>query len=128
MFHLVFGIFGKVITFAPRAGKGDHFTNLHHVQSSKWAHSTCTDKISKKVLFDPGFVEGIVHWEVQFTDRIVLMEGEIYFRPQLEIIDNGYLSGVQGYFIVNIFRGMGSLIVPSCSPVPVHRNSPGPTL
>ena len=63
---------------------------------------------------------------VQFTDRIVLMEGEIYFRPQLEIIDNGYLSGVQGYFIVNIFRGMGSLIVPSCSPV--HRNSPGPVL
>ena len=74
-------------------------------------------------IFDPDFVEGIVHWE--FTDRIVWMEGEIYLRPQLEIIDNGYLSGVQGYFIVNIFRGMGSLIVPiSCSSV--HRNSPGP--
>ena len=62
-------------------------------------------------IFDPGFVEGIVHWEFT-TDRIVWMEGEIYLRPQLEIIDNGYLSGVQGYFNVNIFRGMGSLIVP----------------
>ena len=90
------------------------------LQSSKWAHSTCTDKKSKKVCWVGTLIRSWFCWGncplgVQFTDRIVLMEGEIYWRPQLEIIDNGYLSGVQGYFIVNIFRGMGSLIVPSCS-------------